>query len=40
MRCSFASSSNQYSMSNASCSGRPRYVDTADAPRMTLIALV
>ena len=39
MRCSLASSSSQYSMSNASCSGRLTYRSKELAPRMTLIAL-
>ena len=39
IRWSFASSSSQYSMSKASCSGSPRYSEIADAPRITLIAL-
>ena len=39
MRWSFASSSSQYSMSNASCSSSPTYLLTLDAPCITLIAL-
>ncbi|CLP74660.1 Uncharacterised protein [Mycobacterium tuberculosis] len=39
MRWSLASSSSQYSMSKASCSGSPWYSETVDAPRMTLMAL-
>src|SRR6185437_9489064 len=39
MRWSLASSNNQYSMLNASCSARPTYLLTLDAPRMTLMAL-
>ena len=38
-RASLASSSAQYSMRNFSDSGSARSVDTASAPRMTLIAL-
>ena len=40
MRCSLASSNSQYSISKASCSGRPQYSETADDSRMTLMALV
>ena len=38
MRWSLASSSSQYSMSKASCSGIGTYAETLSAPRMTLIA--
>ena len=38
-RCSFASSSAQYSMRNFSRSSIGAYVDTDSAPRMTLMAL-
>ena len=39
IRCSLASSSAQYSMRNFSASSIGAYVDTASAPRITLIAL-
>lgn len=39
MRRSLASSSSQYSMRNFSASSIGLYVETASAPRMTLIAL-
>ena len=39
IRWSFASSSDQYSMRNFSLSSIGAYVETASAPRMTLIAL-
>ena len=39
IRCSFASSSAQYSIRNFSLSGIGAYVETASAPRITLIAL-
>ena len=38
MRLSFASSSSQYSMSNASCCGSAMYWSIASAPRMTSTA--
>lgn len=38
IRCSLASSSAQYSIRNFSRSSIGAYVDTASAPRMTLIA--
>jgi len=40
MRLSFASSSSQYSMSNASCRSSAVYVLTRSAPRMTPMAAV
>ena len=39
IRCSFASSSAQYSIRNFSRSSIGAYVETASAPRITLIAL-
>ena len=39
IRCSFASSSAQYSIRNFSASSIGAYVETPSAPRMTLIAL-
>ena len=39
MRCSLASSSAQYSMRNFSASEIGEYVESASAPRITLIAL-
>ena len=39
IRCSLASSSAQYSIRNFSLSSIGAYVDTASAPRITLIAL-
>ena len=38
--CSFASSSNQYSMLNASCLGSDVYSEMASAPFITLMALI
>ena len=38
MRCSFASSSSQYSISNASCCGSAMYLSIASAPRITSTA--
>ena len=39
IRCSFASSSDQYSIRNFSDSSIGRYVETDSAPRITLMAL-
>ncbi|MNE21596.1 hypothetical protein D3C80_1147630 [compost metagenome] len=40
MRCSFASSNSQYSMSNASCLGKAVYALIASAPFITFMAFI